>query len=284
MPTSHRRARLFWFFAVVAVVAGVTVAVWRGTGPLPDPPGCTATVNGRTVHLQPDQARNASLIAAIGVRRGLPARAVSIALATAYQESKIRNLTHGDRDSIGIFQQRPSQGWGTVEQISDEYYTINTFYDALEKIRGYQRMRITEAAQKVQRSGFPEAYEAHAPDARALASALTGYSPGGAFTCVTREPDGHGTAAAATAALTKAYGALDTTRTGSRQDLTVDVAAGEDAVRTGWSIAGFLLAHADSLRVTVVSFDGRTWRAGDDSDKGWVRSSASSTRVAISLG
>ena len=92
------------------------------------------------------------------MRRGLPARAASIALATAYQESKLRNLDHGDRDSLGLFQQRPSQGWGTAKQIQDPYYATNAFYDALVKIDGYQTMRITEAAQEVQRSGFPEAY------------------------------------------------------------------------------------------------------------------------------
>jgi hypothetical protein len=284
MRTSRRRSGVFLFVAVVAVVAGVTVAVWRGTGPLPDPPGCRATVAGRTVNLQVDQAENASLIAAIGVRRGLPARAVSIALATAYQESKIRNLTHGDRDSIGIFQQRPSQGWGTAKQISDEYYAINKFYDALEKIDGYKTMRITEAAQKVQRSGFPEAYEAHAPDARALASALTGYSPGGTFTCVADEPKGHGTASSTSAALTKAYGGLDIARTGSRQDFTVRVAAGQDGKRAGWSVASYLLAHTERLNVAAVSFDGLAWRAGDPSQKGWVRSpKASATTVMVSL-
>ena len=167
------------FLAILAVVAGIAVAVWRGAGPLPDPEACSATVNGHDVTLAPDQARNATLIAAVAVERGLPARAVSIALATAYQESKIRNLAHGDRDSIGIFQQRPSQGWGTIAQIRNEHYSINAFYDALEKVDGYQTMRITEAAQKVQRSGFPEAYQDHAEDARALASALTGYSPAG---------------------------------------------------------------------------------------------------------
>ena len=279
-----RRSGIFLFLAVVAVVAGVTVAVWRGTGPLPDPPACTATVASRTVDLAPDQASNASLIAAIGVRRGLPARAVSIALATAYQESKIRNLAHGDRDSIGIFQQRPSQGWGTVAQIRNEYYSINRFYDELEKIEGYQTMRITEAAQKVQRSGYPEAYEMHAPDARALASALTGYSPGGAFTCIVGEPTGHGTASAASAALTKAYGDLDVARTGARQDFTVSVAAGEDGNRKGWSVAEYLLAHADALKVARVSFDGKTWKTGGDSEKGWTASSASSsTKVTVSL-
>ena len=285
MPTrKRRRSGIIFFLAIVAVVSGVTIAVWRGTGPLPDPPGCSATVAGRTVHLAPDQAENASLIAAVGVRRGLPARAVSIALATAYQESKIRNLSHGDRDSIGIFQQRPSQGWGTVAQISNEYYAINKFYDVLEQIDGYETMRITEAAQKVQRSAYPEAYEPHAPDARALASALTGYSPGGTFSCVVRAPDGHGTAAEASESLTKAYGDLDVARSGSRQDLTVTVAAGQDGNRRGWSIAQYLLAHADSLEVTRVSFDGKTWRTGDDSEDGWVASSAaSSTEVTVSL-
>ena len=145
-------------------------------------------------------------------------------------------------------------------------------------------MRITEAAQKVQRSGFPEAYEAHAPDARALASALTGYSPGGTFTCVVRAPEGHGTAKAATAALTKAYGDLEIARTGARQDFTVTVAAGQDGNRKGWSIAEYLLAHADRLKVTRVSFDAKTWNTGDDSEKGWVASTASSTKVTVSLG
>jgi hypothetical protein len=281
---SRRRPGIFIFLAVVAVVAGVGIAVWRGTGPLPDPPGCTATVAGRTVDLDPDQAENASLIAAIAVQRGLPARAVSIALATAYQESKIRNLTHGDRDSIGIFQQRPSQGWGTVAQISNEYYAVNAFYDALVKIDGYQTMRITEAAQKVQRSGFPEAYEAHAPDARALASALTGYSPDGAFTCVVDEPSGHSTASKVSAALTKAYGDLDIDRTGSRQDFTVTVSAGTDGNRKGWSLAEYLLDHADGLEIRKFSFDCFTWDTGRASEDGWVASSASATKVTVSLG
>ena len=102
------RFRYLVFFVALAVVAGVGVAMWRGSGPLPDPEGCSATLAGRQVDLTTEQAENATLIAAIGVSRGLPARAVSIALATAYQESKIQNLDHGDRDSLGLFQQRPS--------------------------------------------------------------------------------------------------------------------------------------------------------------------------------
>jgi len=132
--------------------------------------------------------------------------------------------------------------------------------------------------------GFPEAYEDHAADARALASALTGYSPGGAFTCVVGAPVGHGTASAATASLARAYGDLDVERTGSRQDFTVTVGPGQDGNRKGWSIAEYLLAHADRLEVTRVSFDGKTWRTGRDSEKDWVSSSASATKVSVSLG
>lgn len=258
--------------------------MWRGTGPLPDPEGCYAAVDGLEVGLAPDQGKNAALIAAIGVRRGLPARAVSIALATAYQESKIRNIAYGDRDSIGIFQQRPSQGWGTAKQIRDEHYSINKFYEALEKIDNYQELRITEAAQRVQRSGFPEAYTDHAADARALASALTGYSPDGSFTCVVDEPAGYGTADVATASLTAAFGKTTTERTGARQDFTVPVTGGVDGNRRGWAIAQYLVAYAGELKIAEVSFDGLVWKSGRDSEDGWTSSKASNDRVAVSLG
>ena len=101
----------------------------------------------------------------------------------------------------------------------DPYYAINAFYDALEKIDDYKSMRITEAAQKVQRSGFPEAYEDHAADARALASVLTGYSPGGQFTCVVHEPTERGSGDRVIRQVERAYGDLDIARTGSRQDV-----------------------------------------------------------------
>ncbi len=94
----------------------------------------------------------------------------------------MRNLDHGDRDSLGLFQQRPSQGWGTPEQVQDPVYATNAFYDALVKVEGYRDLPVTDAAQRVQRSGFPLAYGDHEPEARLVASALTGYTPGG-FTC-----------------------------------------------------------------------------------------------------
>ena len=278
------RRVLLPLLVVLAVVVGVGIAFLRGSGPLSDPEGCQVRLEGRTTSLDLEQAQNATLIAAIGVRRGLPARAVSIALATAYQESKIRNLSYGDRDSQGIFQQRPSQGWGTVEQVRDPYYAINAFYDVLAKVEDYQSMRITEAAQKVQRSGFPEAYQDHADDARALASALTGYSPGGKFSCVVDEPTSTATGADVVDLVKKAYGDIGIARTGTRQDVALTV-TGEAGQRLGWSVAQFVVAHGGRLGQESVSYDGIRWRTGDDSEDGWTRGGdGTRTRVVISLG
>ncbi len=278
------RLRSVVFLVVLAVVIGVGVAFWRGSGPLPDPEGCRASEAGRTVTLDPEQGKNATLIAAIGVRRGLPARAVSIALATAYQESKIRNLASGDRDSIGLFQQRPSQGWGTRQQISNPYYSINAFYDVLAQIKNYQTMRITDAAQKVQRSGFPEAYQEHAPDARTLASVLTGYSPGGKFTCVVHQPTGKGSGDSVVRQVKRAYGNIDIARTGTRQDVVLGV-SGAAGQRLGWSVAQFVVAHGGDLKQAQVAYDGKRWRTGRASEQGWTTGSEGTpTKLVVSMG
>ena len=279
------KLRSLILLVVLAVVIGVGVALWRGSGPLPDPEGCSAQLAAHRVELTTEQGENAALIAAIGVSRGLPARAVSIALATAYQESKIRNLTHGDRDSLGLFQQRPSQGWGTTQQVRDPYFATNAFYDALEKIDDYKSMRITEAAQRVQRSGFPEAYEDHAADARALASVLTGYSPGGHFTCVVKEPTERGSANRVMRQVERAYGDIDIARTGSRQDLAVTVDSGESGARLGWSVAQFAVAYGARLHPEAVSYADKRWRTGRDSEKGWrPGGNADEGTVLISMG
>src|SRR5690554_3307645 len=148
---------------------------------------CTAVNDDVRFALSLEQADNAALLAGSALQRGLPARAVTIAIATAMQESSLRNIDHGDRDSLGLFQQRPSQGWGSVEEVMDPVYSTHTFYDALVKVDGFEDMAITVAAQEVQRSGFPDAYAQHEAMSRAWASALTGHSPG-AVTCVVHEP------------------------------------------------------------------------------------------------
>ena len=191
------------FVVTVIVATGTAVVMKQGVGPVPDPEECRADVGPTVSVISTEQAENASLIAAISIRRGLPPRAASIALATAFQESKLSNIDYGDRDSLGLFQQRPSQGWGTRKQVMDPEYSINAFYDALERIDGYEEMRITEAAQEVQRSGFPEAYQDHAGDARALASALTGETRPAAFSCVVRHDSSSDPTALNEAGLTK---------------------------------------------------------------------------------
>ncbi|MGZ4464785.1 MAG: hypothetical protein ACXVW0_05435 [Nocardioides sp.] len=280
-------------FLAISVVGVAAVGVATGYGVLhhvPDlltPQACTATVAGHEVSLSTEQAENAALISAVSVRRGMPARAASIALATAYQESKLYNVESGDRDSVGLFQQRPSQGWGTRAQILDPYYSINAFYDALAKVDGYETMRITVAAQEVQRSGYPEAYADHEADARVLASALTGESPH-AFSCTAggadhagRAKGGNGLTHRADTARRDVEAAFgDQTSAPAGQDgRAFDMQVADDA--HGWAIAQYLVAMADRLSVESVAYDGHAWSAGSSSD-GWrTQSSAGTAQVHV---
>ncbi|MER6923256.1 heavy metal transporter, partial [Streptomyces spiralis] len=168
-PTSKRRGRLLRIGAALVVLLAVAgyLAVQYLTGGRGGP-GCkvvSADDDGASYEFTPEQAVNAATIAAVGTGRGMPERAVTIALATALQESGLRNIEHGDRDSLGLFQQRPSQGWGTPKQIMEPTYAAGVFYEHLAKVPGYTRLPLTVAAQRVQRSGFPQAYAKHEPDA-----------------------------------------------------------------------------------------------------------------------
>ncbi|MEU9200379.1 C40 family peptidase [Streptomyces sp. DT224] len=119
-----------------------------------------------------EQVPNAKTIQATGVAMSLPARGQIVALATALQESGLRNLNYGDRDSLGLFQQRPSQGWGTASEILDPVHSSTKFYKGLKKVSGWQSLSITQAAQAVQRSGLPDAYAKWEPLATALQQAI----------------------------------------------------------------------------------------------------------------
>jgi hypothetical protein len=281
--------------AGVGVAVAVGYAVVQQVKPILQPDRCTATVGGRTVTLDVEQAENAALITAISVDRGMPARAATIALATAYQESKLYNLETGDRDSLGLFQQRPSQGWGSREQVLDPYYATNAFYDGLDRIGDYESMRVTEAAQAVQRSGFPEAYADHEADARVLASALTGNSPH-AFSCRIQEEPSEASTRLRESGLTKRADAVRREVTavfgspplggfapggvsaghmegsahyeGRAVDVFVRPISPENKIR-GWAIAQYLVAQAERLKIQTVIFDARIWTAGDRSGDGW---------------
>ena len=254
---------LVLILAGLVLVAGVGFAWWLGVGPLPDPERCSATVSGRTVTLSTEQAENAALIAAIAVQRELPARAASIALATAYQESKIVNIEHGDRDSIGLFQQRPSQGWGTRDEILNPVYAINAFYDALVEIDGSESMRITEAAQFscVVRHSLSEESDTlnkaglthRAGVVRRELEAVFGDLPLGGF-----DPDG----------VRDGHMPGSAHYEGRAIDVFVRPISPENKKR-GWAIAYYLVAQADRLAVDHVIFDNKIWSAGRRSEQGW---------------
>ena len=268
--------------ALLLVGVGV-VAIWaivRGQSPLPPMPGeerCVATAGGYSAVLTLDQAHNASIIVGVSVKRGLPPRAATIALTTAFQETGLRNLDYGDRDSVGLFQQRPSQGWGTEKQLMDPYYASNKFYDALEKIKNWSSRDITQVAQAVQRSAYPDAYRDHEADARAVASTLTGQTPAG-FSCLDRSTTA-GQPAELVAGLTRTYGKLRIQRAGNVVTVTAD------SVAHAWAYGSFAVANAPTYGTVEVTVADRQWQTDIYNLPDWVKiaTSVGKTTVRITL-
>ncbi|MHC3473829.1 heavy metal transporter [Streptomyces sp. 7R007] len=304
-----RRGRLFRIgaaFVVLLAVAGYLAVqyVTGGRGP-----GCrvvSGKADGAEYEFTPEQAVNAATIAAVGTGRGMPERAVAIALATSLQESGLRNLAHGDRDSLGLFQQRPSQGWGTEKQILDPTYAAGVFYEHLAKVHDYTELPLTVAAQRVQRSGYPEAYAKHEPDATLLAAALTGDSPA-TLTCQ-GSPDATVTQAgpdAVRAALVRDFGRDVLQEAGAEvsgrkaspspsertdgRTVTLPVTAagsparGRSARQRGWQLAHWAVANASALHIERVSFGGREWTAGT-ADGAWRTVGAQGAGTAKTAG
>ncbi|SOE15099.1 NlpC/P60 family protein [Streptomyces sp. 2323.1] len=139
--------------------------------------GGKGSVSVRGLDNPREQISNAKTILATGVAMKVPPRGEIVALTTALQESGLRNLGYGDRDSLGLFQQRPSQGWGTTAQVRDPLHASTKFYDGLRKVSGWQSMTIAQAAQAVQASGFPDAYAKWEPLATALQKAIAKDAP-----------------------------------------------------------------------------------------------------------
>jgi LysM repeat protein len=137
-----------------------------------------ASSSSSSTYLSPEMKANATTIVRVGQRLGVPDYGIVIALAAAMQESSLRNIDYGDRDSIGLFQQRPSTGWGTKAQLLDPDYASRLFYGGssnpnrgvtvgLLEISGWESLSVTDAAQKVQISAFPDAYAKWETSARA---------------------------------------------------------------------------------------------------------------------
>jgi hypothetical protein len=268
--------------ALILLIAGGVGAFWllrsrNLTEPVPGQQRCVATANNKSAVVDLEQAHFASIIAGVAVRRGLPPRAASIALATAYQETGIRNLDYGDRDSVGLFQQRPSQGWGTKKQLLDPDYAAGKFYDALIKIDNWETDDINDVAQKVQRSGHPEAYNDHETDARVLASALTGQSPAG-FSCLDRSGTA-GDTKGLRSSLQQTFGNVDDSADGS----VITIRAG--STRRAWAYAHYAVANASLYGVTTVKIKNRSWQTQDFNLPDWQEASPTlqSERVEITV-
>jgi len=259
------RRRVIIATALVLVVAGVAWLYIAGpigrTGP-----GCTVALAGSGASnssnssnssdtaadddgisafaMTVEQADNAATIAGVGRRLGLPDHAVSVAVATALQESGLRNLNYGDRDSLGLFQQRPSQGWGRPEQLTDTVYASTAFYQRLRQQRNWQAIEVTDAAQLVQRSATPQAYAQWEPQARAIAAALTGEVEA-SLSC-------HDLALGSPASSVVIL---------ATRELGTAALTGAHPPERGRAFAAWLVAHSTRLAVDRVSFDGRTWTA-----------------------
>jgi hypothetical protein len=171
----RRIVALVLVIGMVVIVFGV--AAFAVTRVIQVVPTCTATIGTETYRIDREQAASARTIAEVATQVGMPHHAVTVALAAALQESKLHNISHGDRDSVGLFQQRPSQGWGNPTQLTTPSYAAAAFYRALTRVDGWDTMSVTHAAQHVQRSAAPGAYAKWEPEARVIARILTGEVP-----------------------------------------------------------------------------------------------------------
>jgi len=267
-------------YAVVAsaIVIALTVGAYWGWERIRDAtliPRCAFQGTTSAYDLAPDQAGNAATIAAVAMRRGLPKRALTVALAAALQESKLRTLDYGDRDSVGLFQQRPSQGWGPRASLLDPVYSTNKFFSALVHNVGWQEQSIADAAQSVQRSAAGSAYAAWEGEARVVSEILS--SDPFAMTCYLHR-----------------YGAPATALNESRSKLVTAFvhvfgmagAVSEDPSGllinvTGTQnsrIAAWLVANADRFNIASVEAIQHRWSRRD-----WTKSSYTQSQIKVHL-
>jgi hypothetical protein len=278
MPYRNRRPRWRRRLTVLTViVALLAVAGYAGYTVyhhyivrLLTVPGCQAGTGTNAVPLDFGQASDASIIAGVAVREQLPRQALTIAYATALQEAKLENPGYGDLDSVGIFQQRPSEGWGSTSQLEDPAYAATAFFGALVKVPDYTSIPVYQAAQDVQRSADGSAYQQYAQTAATLAADFTAvphavtcwYDPATQASNLGVSPKLN--LKAASGGLADAFGAPGSSGTvqsaataRSGESASFDVAAGG-----GWPVANWLVANAGDYGITQVSYDGYQWTAG----------------------
>lgn len=254
------------FLAVLAVLAYLLV---RQVRPLLTVSGCQAVVGSMTMPLDTEQAGIAATIAGVASRRALPARAVSIAYATALQESKLHNLDYGDRDSVGVFQQRPSEGWGPAKKLEDPVYATTRFFQVLAAVPDYRHIAVYKAAQAVQHSADGTAYIQYEGQATRLAQAFTGHDAHAVWCWSPSAPAGKARLAATARALQRAFGPVRATQPDPPATGPGLLVRATDPA-TGWAVASWLVTHAGQYRLHDVRYAGYQWQA-DAGTKGWTR-------------
>jgi len=260
---------------LVLAVAGYAIYhSFRNVTSPPPPPGCQAGTGTAAIDLDPEQAAVAATIAGVAARHRLPRQAVTIALATALQESKLHNLDYGDRDSVGIFQQRPSEGWGSATELQDPVYATTKFYAALTRLHGYAKMPVYQAAQDVQHSADGSAYQQWTDVAGELTGYFTGTSPHGVSCWYT--PSGSANLAATERQARQTFGpagrnavvvTISTVRSGKKHTAVLHVKRA-----AGWTVASWLVAHAQAYHLSQIRYAGFSWKAANGS-MGWQRES-----------
>jgi len=261
----------------VLLVLGLYLAFQR-VAPLLRGSDCTAASGGQQITLGTGQAGIAATIAGVAQRDALPAQAVTVAYAAALQESKLQNLPYGDRDSVGVFQQRPSQGWGKRSQLENPVYATSKFFGALAKVPGYQRMPVYQAAQAVQRSADGLAYQRFQPMAAHMAAAFTGQDPHAVWCWYTPTISGTARVGAARLELARTFGP-HLIRTTADPGLIVQVAN----ARQGWAVAAWLVAHAQQYRIDNVRYADYQWTAAHGA-QGWARTVSPAPPGCVVLG
>ncbi|GAA2420532.1 heavy metal transporter [Actinomadura vinacea] len=285
-PKVLKSKRWRWTGAALAVVIALTVGgytLFHRARPYLQGSSCEVQTTLGKMPLDLEQGANAATIAAVAFRKQLPERAAVIAYATAIQESRIRNLPDGDRDSVGMFQQRPSQGWGSPEKLRDPVQSTSKFYDALVKVKDYLDRDLHDAAQIVQRSADGDAYAQHEPDGKLLARAFTGREASSVRCWFTPKKKTAPRRTEALREMRRAFGGrlqLDAPQAAlpkSKNQAMAQPSAGArayDAVkvtnaRTGWAVATWTVTHAQAYGLTEIRHGGKRWHAGSGHD-GWT--------------
>jgi hypothetical protein len=266
MSRGAKRATRATVVLALLLTVGGYIAL-RHSVPVLEPSSCSADTTGQPISLNVSQAGIAATIAAVAQRRAMPARAVTIAFATALQESKLTNLTSGDLDSVGVFQQRPSEGWGPRKQLEDPVYATTKFFAALDRVPGYQGMAVYQAAQAVQRSADGYAYNQYASVAARMSRAFTGRLPHAVW-CWYPDEVGRPRLAAADKALARAFGPLP-----ARHDADPAVAVRVPGPAGGWTVAAWLVSHAGAYGIRHIAYQGYQWLTGHGTG-GWTRAKA----------